>query len=161
MIHQATVSKKYKYEVFPKTFKTATLLDGLVGTKINGVKKIILEHFAGAISKFASQLRTWERQEHDDNVLTPCSDDQNTDDNTVTTIADEETEANNEKQNNEDCNQDDLNDKEELEHTDATSKGDNEPNKAAAPTLSTAQAQRVTRLPQYLYDNYAYIREIN
>eukprot|EP00957_Ditylum_brightwellii_P007350 557773-Ditylum_brightwellii.AAC.1 len=58
-MHHTNVPNNYKHKVFPKAFETATLLDELVVTKINGMKKSRLEHFAGAIPKFASHLRTW------------------------------------------------------------------------------------------------------
>eukprot|EP00957_Ditylum_brightwellii_P138844 10583404-Ditylum_brightwellii.AAC.1 len=48
-----------QYKLFPKAFKTATLLDGLGVVEIGSIKKSQSEHFAGALPEFAQHLCTW------------------------------------------------------------------------------------------------------
>jgi hypothetical protein len=61
MMHRANVPKEIRYKVFPKVFETATLLDGLVVTTIDGETMTRIEHFAGAgaLPKCVKCLRTW------------------------------------------------------------------------------------------------------
>ena len=47
LMHRANVPKAMRYQIFPKAFETATLLDGLCVVEINGVKKTRYEHFSG------------------------------------------------------------------------------------------------------------------
>jgi len=59
MMSAANVPKAMRYQIFPKAFETATLMDGLMVVEIEGVSKTRFEHFAGKLPKFASHLRTW------------------------------------------------------------------------------------------------------
>eukprot|EP00957_Ditylum_brightwellii_P038688 2924344-Ditylum_brightwellii.AAC.2 len=59
LIHKANYPMAIKYKMFPEAFMTATLLDGLVVVKVDGVKKTCYEHFHGIVPKFAKYLHTW------------------------------------------------------------------------------------------------------
>jgi len=58
MMADANFPEEVRYRVYSEVFKTATLLDGLTPTEINGVTKTKFEHFAGKIPDFVKHLHT-------------------------------------------------------------------------------------------------------
>ena len=59
MMYAAHVPVPMRYVLFRKAFKTATLLDGLVISTINGKTATRYEHWGAEIPRFAKHLRTW------------------------------------------------------------------------------------------------------
>ena len=59
MMNQANVLKETRYKVWREAYKTATQLDGLVVTEIDGKLATRYEHWAGKNPKFAKHLRVW------------------------------------------------------------------------------------------------------
>ena len=59
MMDTANVPTEHRYKLFREVFKTATLLDGLVVTTIDGKKQSRYEHYYGKLPKFARALRVW------------------------------------------------------------------------------------------------------
>jgi hypothetical protein len=53
------VLTEHRYKLFWEVFKTATLLDGLVVTTIDGKKQSRFEHYYGKLPKFAKTLQVW------------------------------------------------------------------------------------------------------
>ena len=60
-MHQANIPKKICYRLWTKAFGTATLLDGLIVSEVNGQMMSRNEQFFGVGNnpKFAKHLRTW------------------------------------------------------------------------------------------------------
>jgi hypothetical protein len=58
-MNQAHVPLKWRYKLFSKAFKTATVLDGLHIIKLDGKKDTRYKHWCGSNPKFAKHLRTW------------------------------------------------------------------------------------------------------
>ena len=59
MMKAANIPKKIQYVLFKEAFRTASMLDGLVPVKINGVTKTRYEHWMGKLPKFVDFLRIW------------------------------------------------------------------------------------------------------
>ena len=58
MMHRANLPLEYRNLLWTTAFDTATLLDGLIVIKIDGVSQT-REHWCGQLPKFAHHLRTW------------------------------------------------------------------------------------------------------
>lgn len=58
-MHYANVPLVIRYKVWKEAFKTATLLDGLTATTIDGVTDTRYVHWGGANPSFAKHLKTW------------------------------------------------------------------------------------------------------
>ena len=56
---KANVPERMRYQFFREAFQTATLLDGLIATTIDGVTKTRVEHWCGQLPKFVKHLHTW------------------------------------------------------------------------------------------------------
>ena len=59
MMIRANVPIETRYNLFREAFTTATLLDGLVVTTLNGKTATRYIHWGGESPKFAKHLRTW------------------------------------------------------------------------------------------------------
>ena len=59
MMNDAHIPDEWRPVVAQKAMETATLLDGLVPVTIEGVTKTRVEHWSGAMPKFAQHLRKW------------------------------------------------------------------------------------------------------
>jgi hypothetical protein len=59
MMQLANVPKETKYRLYKEAIKTATLLDGLVVSEINGKLGTRYEHWSGKNPQFINHLRTW------------------------------------------------------------------------------------------------------
>lgn len=59
MMHHANVPLKLRYKLYKEALKTATLLDGLIATTLDGGTKMRVEHWCETIPKFAYHLHTW------------------------------------------------------------------------------------------------------
>lgn len=59
MMYRANVPKAMCYQIFPKAFETATLLDGLVTVNIDGKILTHYKHFFCHEPRFIKYLRTW------------------------------------------------------------------------------------------------------
>jgi hypothetical protein len=60
LMNHANVPLKWRFKLFAKMFKTATLLDGLRVITLNGVINTGYKHWCGTNSKFMEHLHTWE-----------------------------------------------------------------------------------------------------
>ena len=58
-MHHANLPLKLRYLLFKEALNTATLLDGLIVVKIDGVEKPRVVHWCGELPRFANYLRTW------------------------------------------------------------------------------------------------------
>gem|GEM_PF-6951265 len=59
LMHQANVPEEIRYKLYREAFTTATHLDGLKVTTIDGEDKTRYEHWCGKLPRFAKHLRTW------------------------------------------------------------------------------------------------------
>jgi hypothetical protein len=59
LLRHANVPVKDRYRLYTKAFQTATQLDGLTVTEIDGVKDTRYKHWCGENPKFVNHLRTW------------------------------------------------------------------------------------------------------
>jgi hypothetical protein len=59
VMHRANIPLVLRYKLWREAFKTVTLLDGLVATKIDEVIATRYVHWCGANPAFAKHLRTW------------------------------------------------------------------------------------------------------
>jgi hypothetical protein len=59
LIHRANVPERDWYRLFKEAFKTATLLDALMIVKIDGERKLRIEHWCGKKPEYVTNLRTW------------------------------------------------------------------------------------------------------
>jgi len=59
MMSKANIPMETRYRLYSEAFKTATLLDGLVITTLDGKSLTRYEHWDGKLPEFAKHLRTW------------------------------------------------------------------------------------------------------
>ena len=59
MMIAANLPLAKRYVFFREAMQTATLLDGLVVTAIEGIKLTRVEHWGGSLPRWVSYLRTW------------------------------------------------------------------------------------------------------
>jgi hypothetical protein len=59
LMNHANVPLKWRFKLFAKAFKTATLLDGLRVIKLDGVNDTRFKHWCGTNPKFIEHLCTW------------------------------------------------------------------------------------------------------
>jgi hypothetical protein len=59
LMNHANVPLIWRYKLFAKAFKTATLLNGLHVIELDGIQATRYEHWCGSNPKFANHLRTW------------------------------------------------------------------------------------------------------
>ena len=59
LMNHAHVPLKWRYKLFSKAFKTATLLDGLHIITLEGKSDTRYKHWCGTNPKFSEHLRTW------------------------------------------------------------------------------------------------------
>jgi hypothetical protein len=59
LMYHAHVPLKWRYKLFTKAFKTATLLDGLHVIELDGKLDTRYKHWCGKNPKFIGHLRTW------------------------------------------------------------------------------------------------------
>ena len=59
LMYQANIPLSVRYKVFKEAFKTATLLDGLMTTRLDNKLATRYIHFFGKNPSFAQHLRTW------------------------------------------------------------------------------------------------------
>jgi hypothetical protein len=59
MRNRENIPKILQYKLFKEAFKTATLLDALMVVKIDGEKRLRVEHWSVQKPEYAANLRTW------------------------------------------------------------------------------------------------------